>query len=169
MSANGKQPASLLCRLKMFHEGTIMIRSVLVTSALFVSLSAAVAQNDPIAERRSIMRENGASVRLGTQMVRGEAPFDLSKAKEIFSGISTRMTRFPDLFPENTKTGGDTKAGPRIWDDSQGFRAAAAKIVQDASQAAAATTDQASFQANFQRVTANCGACHQAYRINPPQ
>jgi cytochrome c556 len=146
-----------------------MIRSILVASAILVGLSAAVAQNDPIAERKSIMRGNGAAVRLGTQMVRGEAPFDLAKAKEVYSGISAGMTRFPNLFPENTKTGGDTKAGPRIWEDPQGFRAAAAKIVQDASQAAAATTDQASFQANLQRVTANCGACHQAYRINPPQ
>ena len=50
-----------------------------------------------------------------------------------------------------------------------GFRARAAKIVQDATEAAATTTDLASFQANFQKVTANCNACHETYRMNPPQ
>ncbi len=144
-----------------------MIRSILITSAIAVGISAVMAQTDPIAERKGIMRGNGAAARTGTQMIRGEVPFDLAKAREVFAGISGGMTRFPDLFPENTKTGRDTTASPRIWEDPQGFRAAAAKIVQDASQAAAATTDQASFQANFQRVTANCGSCHQTYRINP--
>ena len=146
---------------------TSMVRSLLMTSALLVGVSAVLAQTDPIAERKGIMRGNGAATRTGTQINRGEVPFDLTKAREIFSGIAAGMTRFPNLFPENTKTGGETKAGPRIWEDPQGFRAVAAKIVQDASQAAAATTDQASFQANFQRVTANCQSCHQTYRINP--
>ena len=144
-----------------------MIKSVLAFATILVAGSAVVAQTDVIAERKGIMRGNGAATRTGTQMNRGEISFDLAKAKEVFSGIAAGMTRFPDLFPENTKTGGETKAGPKIWEDPQGFRAAAAKIVQDASQAAAATTDQASFQANFQRVTANCQSCHQTYRTNP--
>lgn len=147
----------------------MIIRSVLTAAAILVGLSAALAQSDPIAERKGIMRGNGAATRTGTQMIRGEAPFDLAKAKDVFTGISAGMNRFPNLFPENTKTGGDTKASPRIWEDMQGFRAASAKLMQDATQAAAATTDQASFQANFQRVTANCQSCHQTYRINPPQ
>lgn len=144
-----------------------VIRTILLASAFVGGMSAAIAQSDPIAERKGIMRGNGAATRTGTQMIRGEVPFELGKAKEVFTGISAGMSRFPDLFPENTKTGGETRAAPRIWEDPQGFRAAAARIVQDASQAAAATTDQASFQANFQRVTANCQSCHQAYRINP--
>ncbi len=114
------------------------------------------------------MKANGAAARSATQMVRGEVPFDLAKAREVFAGIVERMERFPGLFPENSRTGGDTKAAPRIWEDMPGFRAAAAKIVQDAAEAARATTDLASFQANFQKVGANCNACHQTYRINPP-
>ncbi len=142
-----------------------MVRSILVGTALIVGISAAIAQGDPIAERKSIMRGNGAAARLGTQMIRGEIPFDAAKAKEALAGVAAGMDRFPNLFPENTKTG-ETRASPRIWEDPQGFRAASAKIVQDASQAAASTTDLASFQANFQRVAANCNSCHEAYRTN---
>src|SRR3712207_9481367 len=90
-----------------------MIRSLLVTSAILVGVTAVTAQNDPIAERKSIMRGNGAATRTGTQMIRGEVPFDLAKAKEVFTGIAAGMDRFPNLFPENSKTG-DTKASPRI-------------------------------------------------------
>ena len=115
------------------------------------------------------MKGNGAAARTGNQLIRGEVPFDVAKAREVYTGIQSGMTRFPNLFPENSKTGGDTKASPHIWEDMPGFRARAAQIVQDATQAAATTTDLASFQANFQKVTANCNACHQSYRINPPQ
>jgi cytochrome c556 len=148
---------------------SLITRSVLVVSSLAIVGTAGVAQTDVIAERKGIMRGNGAAARTGTQMIRGDVPFDAAKARDVFAGIQSGMTRFPTLFPESSKTGGETKASARIWEDMTGFRARAAKIVQDATEAAATTTDLASFQANFQKVTANCNACHDAYRINPPQ
>jgi cytochrome c556 len=140
-----------------------MIRSFLVCASLVVAGTAVIAQTDVITERKQIMRGNGAAARTGTQMIRGEAPFDATKAREVFAGVANGMTRFPDLFPEGSQTG-NTRAAPTIWTDNAGFRAAAAKIVQDAQQGATSTTDLASFQANFQRVTANCDACHDKYR-----
>lgn len=143
-----------------------MIRSVVAAASLAIITTAVVAQTDVITERKSIMRGAGAVARTGTQMIRGEAPFDVAKAKQAFAGIQESMARFPTLFPESSKAGGETKASPRIWEDMAGFKAAAAKMAQDATAAASATTDLASFQASFQRVTANCNSCHQTYRIN---
>jgi cytochrome c556 len=145
-----------------------MKRVVVVAGIGFILAAGAVAQSDVIAQRKDLMKANGAAARLGTQMARAEAPFDLAKAREIFTGIAERLERFPELFPENSRAGGDTHAAPRIWEDMAGFRMAAAKIVQDAGGAARATTDLASFQSNFQRVGGDCNACHQTYRINPP-
>jgi cytochrome c556 len=144
-----------------------MKRVVGVVLGLVIAAGAA-AQSDVIGQRKDLMKANGAAARSATQMVRGEAPFDLAKAREVFTGIVERMERFPGLFPDDSRTGGETKAAPRIWEDMTGFRTAAAKLVKDAGQAAQATTDLASFQANFQQVGANCNACHQTYRINPP-
>jgi cytochrome c556 len=141
-----------------------MKRTILLTAALAVGITAVLAQGNPIAERKEIMKTNGAAARIGTQMIRGEAPFDAAKAKEVFDGVRFGMTRFPELFPENSRTG-DTRAAPRIWEDRQGFRAASEKIVQDATQASASTTDLESFRANFQRVSANCNSCHETYRL----
>jgi cytochrome c556 len=143
-----------------------MIRSFLVVASLVAAATAVVAQTDPITERKQIMRNNGAATRVGTQMIRNEVPFDVAKAREVFAGIVAGMDRFPTLFPEGTQAGAapQTRAAPAIWTDSAGFRAASAKIVQDSQQAAASTTDLATFQANFQRVTANCNSCHEKYR-----
>ena len=91
----------------------VMKRMVGVALGLVIA-AGAMAQSDVIAQRKDLMKANGAATRLGTQMVRGEAPFDLAKAREIFTGISQRMERFPTLFPENSKTGGDTHAAPRF-------------------------------------------------------
>jgi len=142
-----------------------MMRWVAMSVGVLTVATTVVAQTDVIAERKGIMRGNGAATRTGTQMIRGEAAFDPAKAREVFAGIQNGMTRFPNLFPETSRTG-ETRAAPRIWEDMAGFRAAAAKIVDDATAAASTTTDLASFQANFQKVTANCDSCHQSYRIN---
>jgi cytochrome c556 len=142
-----------------------MMRSFFVCASLAVGATAVIAQADVITERKQIMRGNGAATRTGTQMIRNEVPFDVAKAREVFSGIAAGMDRFPTLFPEGSQSGSQpTRAGPTIWSDNAGFRAAAAKIVQEAQQAVASTTDLASFQANFQRVTANCNVCHDKYR-----
>ena len=143
-----------------------MIRPFIIIGSLVVATTAVLAQADVITERKQIMRGNGAATRVGTQMIRSEAPFDLAKAKEVFAGVANGMTRFPNLFPEGTQAGGaqQTRAAPTIWTDNAGFRALAAKIVQDSQEAAASTTDLATFQANFQKVTATCNVCHEKYR-----
>lgn len=143
-----------------------MIRTVLLTTALAVGITGVLAQGDPITERKNLMKTNGAVTRTGTQMGRGEIPFDLGKAREVFANYQQVGTRYHTLFPENTKTGGETKAAPRIWEDMPGFRAASLKFAADASAASAATTDLATFRTAFGAATQNCNSCHETYRIN---
>ena len=142
-----------------------MIRPILVVLAAGIGMTAAIAQTDPIAERKALMKSNGASTRTGTQMSRGEIPFNLAQAKEIFANYEVVGKRFYTLFPENSKTG-DTTASPKIWEDMAGFRAASEKLAADAQKASAAVKDLDTFKAAFGEATKNCGACHQTYRIN---
>jgi cytochrome c556 len=142
-----------------------MKRIMLVGAALAIGATAVIAQSDPIAARRSIMKANGAATRTGTLMARGEAPFDLAKAKEIFQTYESAARRMPTLFPENSKTGGETSAAPKIWEDMEGFKAAFAKFERDAGEAEAVTKDLDTFKAAFGKVTKDCGACHETYRI----
>jgi cytochrome c556 len=98
-------------------------------------------------------------------MAKGEAPFDAAKVKGIFKVYSDAAKKVPALFPDNSKTGGETTAAPKVWEDQAGFKTAFAKFEADAAKGAASATDLASFRAAFGDATKNCGSCHEAYRI----
>src|SRR3712207_3461357 len=102
----------------------MIVRLTLLALSLVSLSGAGLAHTDVIGERKPIMRGNSAAAGTGTQLIRGEVPFDMARAREVFSGIQNGMTRFPALFPETSRTGRDTKAAPRIWEDMAVFRAA---------------------------------------------
>ena len=142
-----------------------MIRTVLAVAAVALGATIVVAQQDPIAARKAVMKANGEQARIGTQMVRGEAPFDLAKAKAIFVTYQDAATKMPSLFPDNSKTGGETAALPKIWESKADFDAKFAKFGQEAKAAEAATRDLDTFKAQFPEVQKNCGGCHELYRV----
>lgn len=141
-----------------------MIRTIFTGAALAVGITAVLAQDDPIATRQKIMKGVGAATKTGTQMVKGEAPFDLSKAKEILQTYANAAGQVHKYFPESSKTGGDTTASPKIWENQAEFRARFDAWSRDIEKAKAETKDFDSFKAEFTTVTKACGACHQTYR-----
>ena len=70
----------------------------------------------------------------------------------------------PNLFPENSKTGGDTTANEQVWADMAGFKAAFAKFDLDAKAAEAASKDLDGFKTAWQSVLRDCTDCHTKYR-----
>jgi cytochrome c556 len=140
-----------------------MIRPVIVTVAVALGVTAVVAQSDPIAERRAIMKGNGQAARTASQMIKGDVPFDLAKAQEIFAGFQTAATKMVVLFPDSSKAG-DTTANDKVWSDTAGFKAAFDKFAADSKTAAGSTKDLDSFKAAFGAVAQNCNSCHTTYR-----
>ena len=141
-----------------------MIRTALVAAVLGLGLTAVVAQSDPIAERRNMMKAVGAATRDGAAIAKGEAPFDAAKAQAIFKVYADASQKMPGLFPDSAKSGGETTAAPKIWEDQAGFKAAFVKFEADAG-AGASVTDLAGFRTAFGNATKNCGTCHEIYRI----
>jgi len=142
-----------------------MFRTILLTVALAVGVTAGVAQSDPIAQRRELMKGVGAATRTGTQMARGQIPFDLAKAKEVLQVYANAADRMHTYFPETSKTGGETTASPKIWESQADFRARFDAWAADIEKAKAGTKDLETFKTNFQTVSKACGSCHQTYRI----
>ena len=140
-----------------------MKRLLLVATMLALGVSCATAQ-DPIAARRAIMKKNGDEAKIGTQFMKGEAAFDLAKAKAIFATYQDAASKRPSLFPDNSKTGGETAALPAIWEKKTDFDAKFKKLGEDAKDAATKVTDEASFKAVFPTVQKNCGGCHETFR-----
>ena len=144
-----------------------MIRSMLAVAVLVFGATALVAEDDPIPARKALMKRNNQAAQQGTKFMKGEEAFDLAKAQAMFATFQDVAAKIKPLFPENSKTGGDTLALPPIWENKADFEARLAKLGADAKDAAAKVKDEASFKTAFPAVTKNCIDCHQTYRKKP--
>ena len=104
-----------------------MLRIVFAVSAVALGVCAAVAQEDPIAARRALMKANGDQAKIAGDMVKGAVPFDMAAAHKIFATFQNAAAKMPGLFPDTSKTGGDTAADPKIWDNMADFKAQISK------------------------------------------
>ena len=59
-----------------------MIRTALAVAVLAFGATALVAQTDPIAARKVLMKANGDQNRLATAMIEGKAPFNLDEPED---------------------------------------------------------------------------------------
>jgi len=141
-----------------------MIRTAFVLLSLALGAAAATAETNPIAERQQTMKAVSAATREGAAMAKGDTPFDAGKAQSVFKAYADAAKKMPTLFPDSSKSGGETTASPKVWEDQAGFKAAFAKFETDA-EAGAKASDLADFRTAFGAATKNCGACHEAYRI----
>ena len=143
-----------------------MFRSVFAVAVIALGVSAAIAQQDPIAARRSLMKTNGDQAKIGASMMKGETPFDLDKARAIFTTFEDAAAKVPALLPENSKTGSDTAADLKIWANMDDVKARFVRFGNDAKDALANVKDLDSFKAAFGAIGKNdCGGCHEKYRI----
>jgi cytochrome c556 len=141
----------------------MMMRIVLAATTVVFAMTAALAQ-DPIAARKALMKATGNQAAQGAKLVRGEEPFDVAKAQAIFMQYEKTASDSKGLFPDNTRTGGDTAALPAVWENKADFEAKLAKLGTDARAASAKVKDLDSFKAAFSEVQKNCGGCHENYR-----
>ena len=143
-----------------------MIRIMLAAAAVALGITAVVAQSDPIAARKALMKANSDQAKIGTAMAKGEAPFDLAKVEIMFTTFADASAKFPALLPDNSKTGGETAALPAIWENKADFEARMAKFGKDANAAKAEIKDLDGFKAKWGAFAKdNCGGCHEKYRL----
>jgi cytochrome c556 len=147
-----------------------MFRKILLAFAvLAVGVTAAAAQScqEPIDKRQALMKRSASLATAGSAMIKGDAPFDLAKVKEIFAAFAEDAGAMPTLFPDCSKTGEHTTAGPAVWDKAADFKAAIAKFAADIKAAQDSTKDLDTFKASFQSIGKDCGSCHQTFRVRP--
>jgi len=142
-----------------------MIRAAIIVAALAAGLTGVVAQSDPIKARQTAMKAAGDAMKAPAAMMKGEQPFNVDAAKASFKALNDVAKAAGTLFPENSKTGGDTAADPKIWTDAAGFKMALANFEKASADAMANVKDEASFKAEFPKVGKTCGECHNTFRV----
>lgn len=126
--------------------------------------TAVYAASDAIAQRQALMKANGKAATAIVGIMKG-GPFDLAVVQSSLQTFVDAGKKGPGLFPDDSKTGGDTEALPAIWENKTDFNARFAKLGADANDALAKVKDEASFKAIVPPIFDNCGGCHEKYRV----
>ena len=141
----------------------MMKRVVLAVAVAALGVTAVLAQSDPLAARKALMKENGNQSRIAREMIEGKQPFDLAKAKTVLTTFAAAHDKGKNLWPDNSK-GGDTASLPAIWENKADFDAKLAKLSSDSKAQDAGVKDLETFKAAMAEIGKNCGGCHNTYR-----
>jgi cytochrome c556 len=141
-----------------------MMRTVLGMAAMAAVVTMAMAQSDPISQRKALMKANGQNAGAVNRMVRGEEPFDAAKVNAAIVQFTETAQKLPALFPEPPKAGEDTRALPKIWETKSDFEAKIAdfKKAVDDNKDKVKTLDE--LKVAFPQISKTCGDCHEPYR-----
>jgi cytochrome c556 len=145
-----------------------MIRTVMTMAAVAVGLTAVMAQSDPIAQRRAVMKSNGQNSGNLNRMVMGQDPFDAAKVNAAFAAWADNASKLPALWPSPPPEDAESRALPKIWENKADFEsriAGFAKSVADYKDKAK-TLDE--LKVAYPEVTKNCNGCHNTYRRPAP-
>ena len=74
-------PGCLTSRAPTAKQGSTKYDTDPTAVAAIARVTAVAAQSDPIAQRKELMKQQGAQTKTGAGMAKGEAPFDLAKAQ----------------------------------------------------------------------------------------
>jgi len=143
----------------------MFVRITMSVLALCLTTSAVISQSDPIAARKGLMKQNNDHARDMVQTIRGQKPFDAAAVDSAFAQWADTAQKLPGLFPENSKTGQDTRATPKIWQNKKDFDEKAlafAKAVAENRDKAKASLD--GLKAAIPVVGKECDNCHEDYR-----
>jgi len=141
----------------------MIIRIVLAATVAAFAATAVIAQGDPIAARKGLMKLNNDHARNTTRMVRGDDPFDAAKVDAAFAQWADTASKFDALFPDSSKTG-DTRASPAIWEKRDQYRAAVAQFAKDVAENRDKAKTLDGLKAVMPVVGKNCSDCHETFR-----
>jgi cytochrome c556 len=143
-----------------------MIRILCALAAVALGATMVMAQNvAPIKERQGLMKKSDDDLKLLSQMVRGEAPYDGAKVTAAYAAMEAAYKKVETLFPDDSKTGENTRAQPKIWETRADFNAKMAEIVKVTGEAKVKATNEASFKEIHPAVVKACDNCHADYRV----
>jgi cytochrome c556 len=140
-----------------------MLRIVAAVAAIAVGATVVYAQSAAIGQRKDIMKSVGGAMKEPGGMMKGEMPFDLAKVQASLKILAEQPPKMKALFPDDSKTG-DHGTLPSAWEKQADFFARFDKLAADATAAAAAVKDEASFKTEWPKIGANCGGCHKEYK-----
>jgi cytochrome c556 len=141
-----------------------MIRTVLIIAAVAIGVTGVVAQTDPIAARKDMMKQNNKYAKAVNAMVKGESAFDAATVAAAYKSWENAATGFGKLFPDNSKEGGKTRAKAAIWQNRKDFDAKLAAFSKAVAAGKAKASSLDGVKATMSAINTACSDCHELYR-----
>ncbi|MEQ8825993.1 MAG: cytochrome c [Filomicrobium sp.] len=143
-----------------------MLRTLcLALGVLAATIPVAQAQNlEVIKMRKDLLEAMGKAAKSPGKMMKQEIPFDKAVVEAALDTFIKNAPKLPDLFPDDSKTGGKTNALPAIWDNKKDVADRFAKLIADAKAAKGTVNDEFEFMETWPKVVGNCGSCHKKYK-----
>src|SRR5580692_9747085 len=126
-----------------------MIKQIFVAAFLTSLATSVYADGDAIQQRQELLKAIGDAVKPVAAMLKGEAPFEAATVKASLATVSANAKKLPTLFPDDSKTGHDTRALPAIWSEKEKFIGLFQKLENDATAASSSITDLPSLKAEM--------------------
>lgn len=138
-----------------------MLRITAAAVAIVIGATVVHAQNvEVVKQRRDVMQAIAKASSGNFAMMQGKAPFDLAKVQDGLKTMGAEGAKFKDLFPDDSKTGGETEASAKIWQAKADFNKAADALAAAVNAAQTSIKDEASLKAEYPKVARSCGGCH---------
>lgn len=151
--------------MQMWRNPVLAAAAIAATLVTAATVSVAQEENAGVIQyRKAVMSGMGGHMGAISRIVRGEVDFADHLAAHA-QALNDLANMIPDAFAEQG-SGADTRSLPLVWEDHEGFLAAAEelKTATAAFAAAAETGDMDAVTAAFGPVGAACQSCHQTYR-----
>jgi cytochrome c556 len=161
--ASGRRPSNGFAG-KFERENYPMIRTVLVIATVAIGVTAVVAQTDPIAARKDLMKQNNKYAKAVNGMVKGENPYDAATVTAAFTNWENAAAQFGKLFPDNSKEGGNTRAKAAIWQNRKDFDAKLAAFSKAVAEGKPKANSLDGVKAAMPAINDGCNNCHELYR-----
>jgi len=143
-----------------------MLRVIAAIAALAIGATVVLAQNAAVIEqRKQLMKANAGATKEPGGMAKGDAPFELPKVQASLKVLQDNAAKLKTLWPDDSKTGAETRSLPAIWEKKADFIGRVDKLAADAKAAEGSIKDEASFKAEWPKlISNNCVACHKQYQ-----
>jgi cytochrome c556 len=138
-------------------------RIVLAAAIAALGVTAVVAQSDPIAARKALMKGNNDNAKILVKMMRGEDPFDATKVNAAFAQWAETAQKLPSLFPDNSQEG-QTRATAKIWQTRSDFDAKVAVFAKAVADNRDKAKNADELKVAVGAVGKSCDGCHEQYR-----
>ncbi|MGN6285722.1 MAG: c-type cytochrome [Afipia sp.] len=145
-----------------------MKRAGIALAVVLLGAGIAAADQDLVATRIQLMKDNGKSMAAFSQMARGDKPYDQATVDASLARLEAAAKKLPALYPESTKnvqTDEKYAASSKVWENKADFEAHIAKLGKVVADNKGKITNLDALKAAIPQFGDSCKGCHETYRI----